>query len=146
MSMCGASRARRLWVRAVSARLGASMDVNKLMIRRRLRRRRRIRKRVLGTRERPRLSVFRSHKNIYAQLIDDMAGTTICQASTRDKKLRESVGYGGSVGAAGKIGAELATQAKEHGVEQVVFDRNGYKFHGRVKSLADAARKAGLKF
>ncbi len=122
------------------------MDVNKLTIRRRLRRRHRIRKRVLGTRERPRLSVFRSHKNIYAQLIDDMAGTTICHASTRDKKLRDSLGYGGNRAAAGKIGGELAAQAKEQGIERVVFDRNGYKFHGRVKALADAARQAGLKF
>ncbi len=112
----------------------------------RQRRKRRVRGRVSGTAERPRLSVFRSHMNIYAQLIDDMAGKTLASASSRDKDLAGEVGYGGNKAAATKVGAALAAKALEAGIKAVVFDRNGYKYHGRVKELADAARKGGLEF
>ncbi len=105
---------------------------------------RRIRKHMLGEPERPRLAVFRSIHHIYAQIIDDRAGRTLAAASTREKDLRES--YGGNVAAAKKVGETLAARAKEAGVEQVVFDRGGHKYHGRVKALADAVREGGLKF
>ena len=110
------------------------------------RRKRRIRKRLFGTDQRPRLTVTRSLKNIYAQIIDDGRGVTICQASTRDKELRGEVGYGGNKSAAGEVGKLLAARAQARGVERVVFDRNGRRFHGRVRALADAARKGGLQF
>jgi len=92
------------------------------------------------------LTVFRSHKNISAQIIDDGAGKTLVSASTLDKVLREALGYGGNKSAASAVGAALAERAVENGISQVVFDRNGYAYHGRVKELADAARKGGLKF
>ena len=110
------------------------------------RRKRRIRKRLFGTDQRPRLTVTRSLKNIYAQIIDDGRGVTICQAGTRDKELRGKVGYGGNKSAAGEVGKLLAARAQARGVERVVFDRNGRRFHGRVRALADAARKGGLQF
>ncbi len=113
---------------------------------RRIRRKRGIRKRVRGTAERPRLTVFRSAKHIYAQLINDESGATICSASTRGKDLRDQCGNGGNVAAAKVVGTALAELAKGKNVETVCFDRNGYRFHGRVKGLADAAREAGLKF
>ena len=114
---------------------------------RRLRRKRRVRKNVIGTGERPRLTVFRSHKNIYAQIIDDAAGRTLVAASTAEKPLREKLGgNSGNKGAAQEVGVALAAKAGEAGIKKVVFDRNGYPFHGRVKALADAARKAGLEF
>ena len=109
-----------------------------------LRRRKGIRRRILGTPDRPRLSVFRSAKHIYAQVIDDLSGRTLAAASTLDKDDR--VENGGNRDAAGKVGARLAGRAKEAGVERVVFDRNGYRFHGRIKALADAAREGGLSF
>lgn len=93
---------------------------------------------------RPRLCVFRSNKHIYAQIIDDAAGKTLCSAGTNDKALKESVGFGGNCEAAAKIGEALAKKAKEAGIEKVAFDRNGFKYHGRLKSLADAARQNGL--
>jgi len=111
-----------------------------------VRRKRRVRKRVFGTAERPRLSVHRSLQHISAQIIDDDRGVTLCQASTADKELRGSLGYGGNCKAAGAVGTLLATRAKTKGIEAVAFDRNGRKFHGRVKALAEAAREAGLKF
>ncbi len=122
------------------------MDRNILKAKRRYRRKKRIRKRVSGTAQCPRLSVYRSHKNIYAQLIDDLAGRTVCEANTRNVKLRDSVGYGGNCKAAERVGKQIAEQAKEKGIERVVFDRNGYQCQGRLKALAEAARAVGLRF
>ena len=113
---------------------------------RRLRRKRRVRGKVSGTAERPRLSVFRAHKNIYAQIVDDVAGATLVSASSRDKALSEPVGYGGNRAAAQKVGQTLAARAVDAGIKHVVFDRSGYKYHGRVKELADAVRAGGLEF
>jgi len=115
-------------------------------IARRLRRKRRVRRRVVGTPDRPRLSVFRSHKNIYAQIIDDTVGRTLVAASTMDKELRSEIGYGGNKAAAAMVGRKLAERALRAGVRKVVFDRSGYAFHGRVKELAEAARREGLEF
>lgn len=111
-----------------------------------MRRKHVIRNRVDGTAERPRLTVFRSLKNIYAQVIDDENGVTLCAASTQAKDLRGQVKYGGNVAAAKLVGKALAEQALAKSIQQVCFDRNGYRYHGRVKALADAAREAGLKF
>ncbi|MCM4170386.1 50S ribosomal protein L18 [Arenibacter sp. TNZ] len=111
---------------------------------RRLRIRRRIRKISSGTAERPRLAVFRSNTGIYAQIIDDVAGTTIVSASSRDKALAKTKGTKTEV--ANIVGKALAEKAKEAGIEAVAFDRGGNLYHGRVKSLADGAREAGLKF
>lgn len=94
----------------------------------------------------PRLSVFRSLSHIYAQVIDDAEGKTLTAASTLDKELKEKLKTGGDIEAAKAVGALVAQRAKKAGVEQVVFDRGGYIYHGRVKALADAAREAGLKF
>ena len=110
-----------------------------------LRRKKRVRKRIYGTVDCPRLTVFRSLKNIYAQLIDDAAGRTLASASTMGKDLQGQVGYGGNVSAASAVGKLLAERALATGIKRVVFDRNGYKYHGRVKALAEAAREAGLK-
>ena len=95
---------------------------------------------------RPRLSVFRSSKHIYAQVIDDTAGRTLVSASSLDKELRSALKTGADVEAAGKVGELLAKRATDAGVKDVVFDRGGYKYHGRVKALADAARAGGLTF
>ena len=122
------------------------MDANRLKRIRRTRRKTRVRKRVFGTPERPRLTVYRSLKHIYAQVIDDMAGQTLVSVSTRDKSVRDKVAYGGNKAAAAAIGAELAERAKAKGIGTVTFDRNGYRYHGRVKELADSARKGGLAF
>lgn len=110
------------------------------------RRKRRVRGKVSGTTDRPRLTVFRSNKNICAQIIDDMHGRTLISASSRDKTLASEVGYGGNVAAARKVGVALAAMAVDAGIRRVVFDRSGFKFHGRVKELAEAARKGGLEF
>jgi large subunit ribosomal protein L18 len=107
---------------------------------------RRVRRRVSGTEVRPRLSVFRSLKHIYAQVIDDRDGRTLATASSRDKQVRQQVTYGGNVAAARAVGAALGERAKQAGLVKVAFDRGGYKYHGRVKALAEAARKAGLEF
>jgi large subunit ribosomal protein L18 len=112
----------------------------------RKRRHLRVRKRVSGTPERPRLNVFRSNKHIYAQVIDDVAGHTLVSASTLDPELRNEISNGGNVEAASKVGALIAKRALEKGIETVVFDRGGYLYHGRVQALAEAARAAGLKF
>jgi large subunit ribosomal protein L18 len=112
----------------------------------RARRKRRIRKKVNGTPERPRLSVFRSAKHIYAQVVDDVDGKTLASASTVAKDLRGGLGEGNKSAAAKKVGALLAEQCKSKGITKVVFDRNGYLYHGRIKALADAAREAGLDF
>jgi len=111
---------------------------------RRLRIKFRVRKVVSGTPERPRLSVFRSSKEIYCQLIDDLAGQTLAAASSNEKGLLEKKGT--KVEKAKMVGQLIAERAKEHGIEVVVFDRNGYLYHGRVKALAEAARTGGLKF
>jgi large subunit ribosomal protein L18 len=103
----------------------------------------RIRRRVDGTQERPRLAVFRSLHHIYAQIIDDQQGHTLVAAASIEKDLR---GKGGNVEGAKAIGKAVAERAKEKGIKQVVFDRGGYQYHGRVKALADAAREAGLEF
>lgn len=100
----------------------------------------RIRGKISGTQSRPRMSVFRSNKAIYVQLIDDQAGATLCAASSKGLE------GGTKTEVAAKVGADIAKKAMEKGITEVVFDRNGYLFHGRVKSLADAARGAGLKF
>lgn len=109
----------------------------------RARRHARVRKRVRGTPQRPRLAVYRSNRYIYAQVIDDSEGRTIASASSQESDLRSERL---NVETASKVGEVLATRAKEAGVESVVFDRGGYKFHGRVKALAEAARKEGLEF
>ena len=107
---------------------------------------RRIRKKVEGTTERPRLAVFRSQNHIYAQLIDDAQGKTLCAASSLDKDLKAAKKRGGDVAAAKAVGNLIASRAKEKGVLAVVFDRGGFQYHGRVKALAEAAREGGLKF
>lgn len=111
----------------------------------RLRRHRRVRKKVVGTAERPRLAVFRSKRHIVAQLIDDRAGVTLAAASTIESALG-GPGNHGNVAAATQVGAAVAERAKAAGITRVVFDRGGYKYHGRVAALADAARAGGLEF
>jgi len=113
-------------------------------IRRRIRYR--IRKKVTGTADKPRLAVFRSDKHIYAQAIDDGSGRTIAHASTLDADLKLDAKRGGNVDAAKVVGGAIAARLKDKGIEDVVFDRGGYLYHGRIKALADAAREAGLKF
>lgn len=106
----------------------------------------RVRTRVSGNVERPRLCVYRSLNHIYAQVIDDGTGRTLASASSLDKEIRKQMKGGGNVAAAKIIGKAVAERARAAGIEKVVFDRGGYKYHGRVKALADAAREAGLKF
>jgi large subunit ribosomal protein L18 len=112
----------------------------------RKRRHERVRKRVSGTAPRPRLCIFRSLKHIYAQVIDDSSGHTIACASTVDADIKNGSGEKNKKEIAELVGALVARRAKEKGIEQVVFDRGGYKYQGRVKALADAARGAGLRF
>ena len=109
----------------------------------RLKRHARVRAKITGTPECPRLDVFRSAKHIYAQIIDDVSGTTLCAASPMDKDFE---GFGGNKEAAKKVGAAIAKKAADKGITTVVFDRGGYIYHGRVKELAEAAREGGLKF
>ena len=109
----------------------------------RLHRHRRVRGKVSGTAQRPRLNVFRSTNHIYAQLIDDVQGVTLAAASTLDKEI---AGYGGNKEAAKKVGLLIAKKAADKGITEVVFDRGGYLYHGRVKELAEGAREGGLKF
>jgi large subunit ribosomal protein L18 len=108
----------------------------------RLRRHRRVRGKISGTAERPRLDVFRSAKHIYAQVIDDVAGITLCSASTVEKDFD---GFGGNIEAAKKVGKNLAAKCLEKGITEVVFDRGGFVYHGRVQALAEGAREGGLK-
>ena len=108
----------------------------------RLRRHARVRTKISGTAERPRLDVFRSSRHIYAQIIDDEAGVTLASASTMDKDFTE---YGGNIDAAKAVGEKIAKVALEKGITEVVFDRGGYIYHGRVKVLAEGAREGGLK-
>lgn len=112
----------------------------------RLKRHRRMRRNLTGTAERPRLNVFRSLSHIYAQIINDQTGSTLVSASTMDKELQKVVEYGGNIEAAKAVGAAIAKKALANGIEQVVFDRGGYIYHGRVAALAEAAREAGLQF
>ena len=106
----------------------------------------RVRKKVIGTSERPRLNVYRSTANIYAQIIDDSVGNTLVSASTLDKAIKAECEYGGNIEGAKLVGKLVAERALEKGIKEVVFDRGGYPYHGRVQALADAAREAGLDF
>lgn len=106
----------------------------------------RIRKNIKGTADRPRLAVYRSIKNIYAQIIDDKNGITLVAASTKDPEVKQECSYGGNAEAAKIVGQVIATKAKEKGIDTVVFDRGGNIYHGRVKALADGARENGLEF
>ncbi|MDY0211999.1 MAG: 50S ribosomal protein L18 [Desulfuromonadaceae bacterium] len=112
----------------------------------RKRRQARVRRKVTGTADRPRLCVFRSSKHIYAQIIDDTQSVTVASASTQIKNLADGLAYTGNVDAAKAVGEKIARSALEKGVKNVVFDRNGFVYHGRVKAVADAAREAGLEF
>lgn len=118
------------------------MDAQRRKQHRAIRRKQHVRKKVQGTPERPRLSVFRSSKHIYAQLIDDLNGLTLASASTAGKE----AAYGGNIQAATAVGKKLAEAAKSKGIEVVAFDRGPFRYHGRLKALAEAAREGGLKF
>jgi large subunit ribosomal protein L18 len=113
---------------------------------RRVRIKMRIRKKITGTAERPRLAVYRSNKQIYVQVVDDLNNVTLLSASSREKEIATSAAGIKKVEQAKLVGKLLASKCKDKGIESVVFDRSGYKYHGRVKSLADAAREGGLKF
>jgi large subunit ribosomal protein L18 len=110
------------------------------------RRKLRIRRKINGTSDKPRLSVFRSAKHIYAQVVDDVAGTTVAHASTLSRDVRTDISEASKLDAAKKVGQSIAKLLLAKGIQKVVFDRNGYLYHGRVRALADAARAAGLKF
>ncbi len=112
----------------------------------RSKRRARVRAKIFGTAERPRLSVFRSSKHIYAQIIDDTAGITLASASTTEKSLAEHLKATASKDAAKAVGEMIGKKAMEKGIEKVVFDRGGYNYHGRIAALAEGAREAGLEF
>ncbi|MDI9514861.1 MAG: 50S ribosomal protein L18 [Clostridiaceae bacterium] len=118
------------------------IDRNKVRIRKHVR----VRKKIAGTSEKPRLCVFRSAKHIYAQIIDDIKGTTLVAASTLDEALKGKFANAGNKAAAREVGKLIGNKALEKGIKQVVFDRGGYLYHGRVKELADGAREAGLDF
>lgn len=120
-----------------------SLDMRKTM---RLKRKKRIRQKLSGTAERPRMSVFRSAKHIYAQLIDDTAGKTLVSASTVEKEVRDHGKFENKVSAAKYIGKLIAERASKQGIKSVVFDRNGFMYHGRVKAVSDGAREVGLDF
>ncbi len=106
----------------------------------------RVRKKITGTAERPRLCVFRSLSHVYAQVIDDTTGTTLVSASTLDKEIKEKIAFGGNIAASREVGSLVAQRALAKGISAVVFDRGGYIYHGRVAALAEAAREAGLNF
>ncbi len=122
------------------------MNHQRAVLRQRLRRQFRVRKRVRGTSERPRLTVFRSLKHTYAQVIDDSTGRTLVSVSSLDKDVRGDVKYGGNVAAASHLGKAIAERALAAGIKQVAFDRGSAQYQGRVAALADAAREAGLSF
>lgn len=109
-------------------------------------RHKRVRKKVVGTEQRPRLTVYKSLSHMYAQIIDDAKGQTLVHASTLDKSLRTESGHKGNVAAAKKVGVLIAQKAKDKGISKAVFDKGGFKYHGRIKALAEAAREAGLEF
>lgn len=121
-------------------------SITKVKQARQLQRKLRVKGAVRGSTERPRLAVFRSVKNIYAQVIDDTTGKTLVSANSNDKSLRTSLKHGGNVAAAATVGKVVAEKAIAKGISLVAFDRGGFRYHGRVKALADAAREAGLKF
>lgn len=112
---------------------------------RRQRRKARSRKHIFGTPQQPRLTVYRSLKHIYVQLIDDSAGRTLVQASSKDKELRDRLASGGNKSAAVEVGKLIGQRAAAQGIKAAAFDRNGYRYHGRIKAVADAARESGLK-
>jgi len=112
----------------------------------RLKRKKRIRKNIFGTQDRPRMSVFRSTKHIYAQIVDDTQGATLVSASTLDKEFKENKVEGKKVEIAKAVGSLIGKRALDKGIEKVVLDRNGFLYHGRIKELSNAAREAGLKF
>jgi large subunit ribosomal protein L18 len=122
------------------------MNHQKAKLKRQLRRRHHVRRKIVGTAERPRLTVFRSSKHIYAQLIDDLSGLTLAAASSNTKEVRGELPYGGNVKAAAVVGKRLAEAAKSKGIQKAAFDRGHYRYHGRVKALADGAREGGLQF
>jgi large subunit ribosomal protein L18 len=112
----------------------------------RLKRKKRIRKKIAGTGERPRLCVFKSLQNMYAQIVDDAAGKVIAGVSTLTPDVKSEVKYGGNVVGAKKVGEAIAKKAIDLGIKEIIFDRNGFKYHGRVKAVADGAREGGLIF
>lgn len=112
----------------------------------RMKRQVRVRRKITGTEERPRLCVFRSSKHIYVQIIEDVTGRTLVTASTASKDIADGVKCTGNIDAAKVVGQAIAKKALEQNIKQVVFDRNGFLYHGRIKALADAAREAGLSF
>ena len=122
------------------------MNNIKEKLRKRKRRHQRVRRKVIGSGERPRLSVFRSMKHIYCQIINDIDGTTLVSASTMSPEIRTQVKDGGNVMAAEIVGKKIAEEALKKGISKVVFDKGGYKYHGRVKALAESARKSNLSF
>ncbi len=122
------------------------MNRIKEKLRKRTRRHLRTRQKVFGTNERPRLSVYRSLKHIYCQIINDIEGKTLVAASTQSPDICEQIRYGGNVKAAEIVGKKIAEEAKKKGITKVVFDKGGYKFHGRIKALAESARKHNLSF
>jgi len=122
------------------------MDPRKKKRRARLTRHRRVRKGLAGTPERPRLCVFRSDRHIYAQVVDDQNGRTLVSASTLSAELKDKAKHFGTVAAAGLVGGLIGRKCLEQGIKKVVFDRGGFRYHGRVKALAEAAREGGLEF
>jgi large subunit ribosomal protein L18 len=120
------------------------MNILKAKRKRRIKRRKSIRKKIFGVKEKPRLSIYRSSKNIYCQLIDDTIGKTLVSASTLSEDIKKKVPYGGNKKAAELVGLKIAEEAKKNGIDKAVFDRGGYKYHGRVKALAESARKNNL--
>src|SRR5262249_27611816 len=132
------NRGHSLWITV--------MDQQKIKHRRQLRRRQHVRRKITGTAERPRLSVFRSSKHIYAQLIDDHGQVTLAAVSSLSPEVHGSTPYGGNIKAAKAVGKQLAEVAKGKGILKAAFDRGHYRYHGRVKALADAAREGGLQF
>ena len=122
------------------------MDKAKVKREGRLKRHKRVRGKIFGTAERPRLAVYRSNSGIYAQVVDDVVGKTLVSASTIDKEIKNTLKAAGNQDAAAKVGEALAARALAAGIKTVVFDRGGRLFHGRVKALANAARTGGLKF
>jgi len=122
------------------------VNQRKLVQVRRERRQRHVRKKLVGSVERPRLCIFRSSKHIYAQIVDDAKGHTLVSASTMDPDVKSQAAYGGNKAAASVVGKVVAERAKQAGIDKICFDRRSYKYHGRVQALADAAREAGLQF
>jgi len=112
----------------------------------RITRHKRLRKKIVGTEKRPRLAMHRSLSNLYAQLVNDISGKTMCSISTLSPKVKETLKYGGNIKAAQVLGEATASLAKSKGISKVIFDRGGYLYHGRIKAFAEAARKNGLEF